>query len=467
MARFELVNGSHFEATASGKEPHRSFPLGLIWHSTARPTFHWVSRLSAESLLVMSSPRYAVIQARLLATIVPQKGNSCCGKIGLANNNADGIVIERVISRADLLEVAPDREDALISHATTEELRETLELRSTSPHARSLHIYQSHDSSMKLPKASVRTSVFLNAGPSVSDTSGTSLTENYRRRVLSADTGPTNVLKDIRNRLVTDIKGNVTLCDPWNLRLSTQDKLISPRPLGPTHILVIVDASEVSETTSQKRTVRARSIEMPINDLLFKLNMPNLSNEPKLPPRMHQELPRVGIRVPHIETFLILVIFLHTRNRIELMRSVLPEWIRDILRQRLTGSRPAVPAPVELKEKKRGKIFGILSLGSLSTESVTLSAPAESGSERLFNEVAKEIAEASRDGEAFGHDLVGATTTLNALRDNLTFIGFYEKALWAELEDYSNVLARAITLTSESKENPQSALVIAGLDEKI
>lgn len=47
----------------------------------------------------------------------------------------DGNVVERVISRADLLEVAPDREDALMSHATTEELRETLKLRSTSHHA--------------------------------------------------------------------------------------------------------------------------------------------------------------------------------------------------------------------------------------------------------------------------------------------------------------------------------------------
>ncbi|KAK0205593.1 hypothetical protein DFS33DRAFT_1474329 [Desarmillaria ectypa] len=369
-------------------------------------------------------------------------------------SSADGSTVERVISRADLLEVAPDREDALMSHATTEELRETLKLRSTSPHAQSLHIYQSYDSSMKLPKTSVRTSVFLNSGPSVSDTSGTSSTENYRRRVLSADAGPTDVLKDIRNRLVTDPKGNVTLFDPWNpigLRLSTEDKLISPRPLGPTHILVIVDASEVSETASQKRTVRARSIQMPINDLLLKLNMPNLSKEPKLPPRMHQELPRVGIRVPHIETFRILVIFLHTRNRIELMRSVLPEWIRDILQQRLIASRLAVPAQVELKEKKKGKLLGILSLGSMSTESFTLPAPADSSPERLHDEVAGEIAEASRDGEAFRRDLVEATTMLNALRDNLTFIGFYEKALWAELEDYSAVLVRAIALTSEPK----------------
>ncbi|KAK0447194.1 hypothetical protein EV421DRAFT_1929006 [Armillaria borealis] len=368
----------------------------------------------------------------------------------------DGTVVERVISRADLVEVAPDREDALMSHATTEELRETLKLRSTSHHAQALHIYESYDSSMKLPKTSVRTSVFLSACPSVSDSNGTSSTENFRRRVLSADAGPTDVLKDIRNRLVTDPKGNVTLFDPWNpisLRLSTQDKLISPRPLGPTHILVIVDASEVTENASQKRTVRARSIQMPINDLLFKLNMPNLSKEPKLPPRMHQELPRVGIRVPHIETFRLLVVFLHTRNRIELMRAALPEWIKDILQQRLTASRPAIPASVEPKEKKKGKLLGILSLGSMSTESFTLPPPADSGPERLFDEVAREIAEASCDGDVFGRDLAEATATLNALRDNLTFIGFHEKALWAELEDYISVLVRAVTPTSESKDS--------------
>ncbi|KAK0484440.1 hypothetical protein IW261DRAFT_1317797, partial [Armillaria novae-zelandiae] len=351
----------------------------------------------------------------------------------------DGTVVECVISRADLLEVAPDREDALMSHATTEELRETLKLRSTSHHA--------YDSSMKLPKNSVRTSVFLSACPSVSNTNGTSSTENFRRRVLSADAGPTDVLKDIRNRLVTDPKGNATLFDPWNptgLRLSTQETLISPRPLGPTHILVIVDASEVNENASQKRTVRARSIQMPINDLLFKLNMPNLSKESKLPPRMHQELPRVGIRVPHIETFRLLVIFLHTRNRIELMRAALPEWIRDILQQKLIASRPTIPAPVEPKEKKMGKLLGILSLGSMSTESFTLPPPMDSGPERLFDEVAREIAEASCDGDVFGRNLAEATATLKALRDNLTFIGFHEKALWAELEDYISVLVRAV-----------------------
>ncbi|KAK0460596.1 uncharacterized protein EV420DRAFT_1267696 [Desarmillaria tabescens] len=387
-------------------------------------------------------------------------------------SSADGTIVERVISRADLVEVAPDREDTLMSHATTEELREALKLRSTSTHAQSLHIYQNFDSSMKLPKTPVRTSVFLNAGPSISDTSGTLSTENIRRRVLSADAGPKDILKDIRNRLVPDTKGNVTLLDPWNpigLRLSTLDKLISPRPLGPTHILVIVDASEISETASQKRTLRARSIQMPINDLLFKLNMPNLSKEPKLPPRMHKELPRVGIRVPHIETFRFLVVFLHTRNRIELMRAVLPEWIRDILQQRVTASRPAIQAQAELEEKKKGKLLGILSLACMSTESFTLPAPVESGPERLFDEVAREVAEASRDGEAFGRDLVEATATLNALRNNLTFIGFHEKELWAELEDYSAILARAVALTSEPKEStqPALALILAGPDEEI
>ncbi|KAG7445306.1 uncharacterized protein BT62DRAFT_994824 [Guyanagaster necrorhizus] len=367
--------------------------------------------------------------------------------------SADGTILERVISRADLLEVAPDRENALMCHATTEELRETLKLRSTSPHAQSLHIYQRYDSSMKLPKTSVRTSVFLSS----SDVSGTSATEGLRRRVLSANGGPTETLKDIRNRLVMDPKGNISVFDPWNpigLRLSTQDKLISPRPLGPTHVLVVVDASEVSETASQKRTVCARSIQTPINDLLFKLNAPNLSKEPKLPPRMHQELPRVGIRVPHIETFRILVIFLHTRNRIELMRAVLPEWIRDIMQQRLTVSRLAVPAQhVEFKEKKKTKLLGILSLGSMSTESFTSVAPVDPDPDRLLDKVAGEVAEASRDDDAFGRDLVEATATLNALRDNLTFIGFHEKSLWAELDECSDVLYRAIALTSDPKDS--------------
>ncbi len=46
--------------------------------------------------------------------------------------SANGTITERVISRADLLEIAPDREDALMGHSTTEELRQTLRLHSTS-----------------------------------------------------------------------------------------------------------------------------------------------------------------------------------------------------------------------------------------------------------------------------------------------------------------------------------------------
>ncbi|KAK0447190.1 hypothetical protein EV421DRAFT_188457 [Armillaria borealis] len=327
-----------------------------------------------------------------------------------------------------------------MGHSTTEELRQTLRLHSTS--VQFLHSYQHHDS-MKLPKTSARTSAFLD--PSMSDANfppATTPHQGPRRRVANA---ATDVITDIRNGVVTDSHGNVF--DLWSLRLSTEDKLISPRPLGATHILVIVDASEVPETVSRNRTaVPTLSVQMPINDLLFKLSAPNLSKEPKLPRRIHQELPRVGIRVPHIEMFCILVIYVHTRNRIEMMRAALPQWIGDIMQQKLTTYRLAVPAHVELKEKKRGKLLRRLSRGSMSAGSFP--EPPTPERKRLLDEASGEIAEASRENDAFGRDLVEAAARLNALRDNLTFIGFYEKSLWAELNDCSGVLVRAIRLNS-------------------
>ncbi len=240
--------------------------------------------------------------------------------------------------------------------------------------------------------------------------------QGSRRRVLSAN-ATTDVTTDIRNRVVIDYHGNTS--DLCSLRLSTEDKLISPRPLGATHILVIVDASEVPEIVSRKRTAApALSVQMPINDLLFKLSAPNLLKEPKLPRRLNQELPRVGIRVPHIETFCILISYVHTRDQTEMMRAALPQWIRDIMQQRIYGL--AVPAYVKLKEK-RGNLLRRLSYGYMSAGSF----PEPLAPERkcLLDEVSGEIAEASRDSDAFGRDIVEAAARLNALRDNLTFLG--------------------------------------------
>ncbi len=266
--------------------------------------------------------------------------------------------------------------------------------------------------------------------------------QGSRRRVLSAN-ATTDVTTDIRNRVITDYHGNAS--DLCSLRLSTEDKLISPRPLGATHILVIVDASEVPEIVSRKRTAApAFSVQMPINDLLFKLSAPNLLKEPKLPRRLNQELPRVGIRVPHIETFCILISYVHTRDQTEMMRAALPQWIRDIMQQRIYGL--AVPAYVKLKEKKRGNLLRRLSYGYMSAGSF----PEPLAPERkcLLDEVSGEISEASRDSDAFGRDIVEAAARLNALRDNLTFLGFYEKSLWAELNDCSGALVRAIRLNA-------------------
>ncbi len=293
----------------------------------------------------------------------------------------------------------------------------------------------------KLPRGNVRTSVLLGKP---SDQNNQAVVDALaelatRRRVLSS--GSPSAMLNISNRiLVPDLNGNVF--DSWGSGpLSTLDKLISPRPLGPTHVLVVVQQDETSQ-----RAVYSQTLQVAINDLLFTLNAPNLVSS--LPPRMFKELTRVGIKVPHLDSFRAVVVFLHTQNQAALMRSVIPEWMRDITHV-LNISRPQEASPPPTPEKKRIRILGILSLAAVSTASVDSCSPVNSADAQV-DAVAREIAEIS---EELGPDvLVDVAASLNGLRDNLDFLGYYSRDLWVELDIMQDVLIRAITLTAQMGE---------------
>lgn len=173
-------------------------------------------------------------------------------------------------------------------------------------------------------------------GNTTNDNTGSRSSPNMHviRRVLSTlIVRPTSTTIDSRVYSSDEV-----LVDIWGSPLlSTQETMISPRPLGPTHILVIYspDSHPIPSprTTLILRTHKpiVKILEIPINDLLFVLNVPNLSPFPPLPRRLPDELPRVILPVPHLSTFHDLMIYIHTLNQAELFRRILPEWIRDLI----------------------------------------------------------------------------------------------------------------------------------------
>ena len=181
--------------------------------------------------------------------------------------------------------------------------------------------------------------------PTVPDENSNNVANPRIRRVLSTSSiytfsGPT--LTSIEDRLNSaGTNGSTTI--PIGPRLSTPEKLISPRPPGLTHILIvyvtmpsrpIVPPVDPQGTLSRCKknavTYYPEVIELPINDLIFILNVPNLApskaaDTPLLPRRLQKELPRVLMYVPHLDTFPELVIYLHTKNQAELFRKIIPE----------------------------------------------------------------------------------------------------------------------------------------------
>jgi hypothetical protein len=255
--------------------------------------------------------------------------------------------------------------------------------------------------------------------------------------------------------------------DIWGTPLlSTTDKLISPRPLGPTHILLIHAPSASSTPINEAAAAPMRRpkiptlgfpkvIELPINDLLFLLSVPNLSSRssaPALPRRLHKELPRVIMHVPHLETFPELVIYLHTMNQAELFRSLIPEWIRDLMHPLPPVLAVSSTAGIIVEEHTAGckpsrQLLGLLGCGLSSDPSssnhVTLSSPPERG--RTVNSISKEICDVTVSTTDGIDPVLHAACLLDALRDNLDYIGYYGKALWNELDICREILVRAIS----------------------
>lgn len=379
---------------------------------------------------------------------------------------------EREINREMLLDVAPDREALLMSSKGVDELRHILKIR-VSPVASHWLYRRRKRVNATLRDGNTRISTLIRGGSTTTAETNPSKKEiHVLRRVLSTSSVSafSNQMMGMDSRFLRPSPYGDQDIDVWGtVTLSTAEKLISPRPLGPTHVLIIHSNPGPSRvfqpvTGGGRRTLRRKLssplsnvVELPINDLLFVLNVPNLvPTTPILPPRLHKELPRVLMYVPHLETFPELVVYLHTLNQAELFRSLVPEWIRDIIHPLSDLTPSMVQSDSKNITKMPLQLLGMLMQGSGSNSSVeslgSMYYDATSGTlkyKRTAKSVAEEIADAAQASEdVTGCDrdaILRTVAVLDALRDNLEYIGYFAKTLWNELDVYRDVLIRAVS----------------------
>ncbi|KAJ7241669.1 hypothetical protein B0H12DRAFT_39473 [Mycena haematopus] len=382
--------------------------------------------------------------------------------------------VEREIDRNALVAISPDRQELFMSKKSIDEIRQLLKLR-TGPTDRHWLYQTKRRANVDFRDATARTSTLIHRGENKpGDVS------NAMRRVLSTaslNRTPMPLAED-RFPLGREASG-VTV---WgSFVLSTQNKLISPRPLGPTHILVVhTEPLSVSKTGKSSLPRRTRgdatkasfpNQDIAINDLLFMLGVPNLvtvSGHCSLPHRLHRELPRVLLRVPFLETFSEIVVFLHTMNQAELFRKIIPEWMRDHMHPLPIPVIPPKDTASILSPKKSRGPASLLSLfapsklasAASSTISVNTMSSGMSGQSNdvpaaldlTVDTIARDIVDSLpffSDEDPKDDELVSTIATLNALKANLEFLGYFGKSVWDELEMSIHILTRALSHRAE------------------
>jgi hypothetical protein len=240
--------------------------------------------------------------------------------------------------------------------------------------------------------------------------------------------------------------------------LSTAEQMISPRPLTATHILQICPSVSIPNDSV------IPMLEQPINDLLFLLSVPNLANAYVLPPRVASgDLPRVVMRVQHLRTFPPLVVYFHTRNQAELMRAIIPEWIRDIIHPALvlgslgpagTISRQQQQPPSSFMmphviKKKKSRIFSRRGSASNVLNPTPTPTPPQAipiaSMLPTVDSVARDLVEMD-EKMAKDEGLDSACIALDGLSRNIEDVGFAEKALWLEIDTLRHILVCALNL---------------------
>ncbi|KAH7915930.1 hypothetical protein BJ138DRAFT_1140770 [Hygrophoropsis aurantiaca] len=395
-----------------------------------------------------------------------------------------GLPSERPLNRNALLEIAPDREALIMSSASAEGIRLALKIRVASDARKAHWLFQ------RQPDSNIKTEQIDKYESPISPSRNRNRpgSDRSKRRRLTEDTSmdvdqnspPSSIRNEpahsrrrakVRRSISASVLPNTRRtrgsASRWadappmpnidralfsndrnydGLRLSTFEKLVSPRPTNlPTHLLVLFSESKIPYP----------KLTLPINDLLFALHVPNLANMHELPHKLPDELPRVLMKVTRLEGWRDLVVWMHTRNQAQLIRSVVPEWVRDLMHplpQPATavlgeGDTEEGNARKRLKPKK--SLMKLAGRGVLRKNS-TLSNPdvAITVEGRTLDSIAQEIAEmdTARNGGEIDESqtLVGTMISLNILRENLQEIGYFGRDLWLEIGICWEILVRAV-----------------------
>ncbi|KAF9473987.1 hypothetical protein BDN70DRAFT_997351 [Pholiota conissans] len=389
---------------------------------------------------------------------------------------------ERVIDRKILLEVSPDREALLKSNKSIDEIRQDIKLPVANPPPEHwLFRVQRHENA-RLKDATVPLSVL---DPVVSYSADPEADSSPQATIY--------VVEPVPNAPSTSASSSTDPSSETSYGISTEPillgnskPLISPRQLGPTHMLVIytlppiVLAPENSNSSRTRRSPRPESsgriaqrrpsifseaLELPISDLIFIANVPNLTFDPEkgiLPHRLPNELPRVVLPVPHLLAFPELVVYLHTRNQAALFRALIPDWARDVMHPLPMRPTPTpgvsrhdhgeiTPSPLccaPFRARKLSRVFTRLSR-SRSSPNLEVAIPLNNvGLVRTIAGVGDDLADAAENSQhgvgSPEEALCKIAASLDALRDNLEYIGYFEHQVWAELLTYRRVLLSAL-----------------------
>ncbi|KAJ7201131.1 hypothetical protein GGX14DRAFT_659239 [Mycena pura] len=395
---------------------------------------------------------------------------------------------EREVDRSAFVAISPDREALFASDKSIEEIRQLLKLRAGPTVSHSNWLYQAKQrANVESRDATARTSMLIHRVKNDENDSGNhatvaaNTTTDAVRRVLSVASLNRATTARIDNGIPT-ARHEASGVTVWgSFALSTPNKLISPRPLGPTHMLILHE-EPLSVSSKSGKNIFPRggrkfaNLEIAVNDLLLCLNGPKVVAR-SLPHRLHKELPRVLLHVPNLQTIHKVIVFLHTLNQAELFRGLVPEWMRDAMHP-LPLPPPApspCPAPVLIADtasiassKKPRSLFSFRSLrsgagvgsstSSLHSADIDASAPAPAAPIPVPAAAAWGTAQDSRareivaglpffaDEDPAKDELVDTLAALHALRANLAFLGFGRRAVWDELEARLGILTRALVL---------------------
>ncbi|KAF7985995.1 hypothetical protein HWV62_41312 [Athelia sp. TMB] len=242
-------------------------------------------------------------------------------------------------------------------------------------------------------------------------------------------------IEDLRDALRTGPRWH----DPQAAHLQLGE-LGSPRPLRPTHLLLLADAAA---PPNKQRACLA----CPANALILLAHCPNIAHPAAFAPSPTEEgkgeggLVRVALRVPHARLFAHLVAFFHTRDQPALFRALLPAWAWALLHPHAFAPSPHTPTAAAASPRS-------------PTSPASAKFPPHKRADAKAEDaqtaaLAQALADADPGGTGAGA-LVPAAARLHALRDTLDAVGLHAAPLAGALDAATALLIRAINLRAQA-----------------